>query len=82
MGEKLPRILPKVTTSTSLLGSFTCCKFTSWDRWLFFLSEGRRAEDFFRPKIPKSSAGFEPANLGTKGQHAHLQTTEAAPEVS
>ena len=25
---------------------------------------------FFRPKNPKSSAGFEPANLGTKGQHA------------
>ena len=30
----------------------------------------------FRPKNPKASAGFEPANLGTKGQHA--QTTEAA----
>jgi hypothetical protein len=26
MGEKWPRILPKVATSTSLLGSFTCCK--------------------------------------------------------
>jgi hypothetical protein len=26
MGEKWPRILPKVTTSTSLLGSFTCHK--------------------------------------------------------
>ena len=25
---------------------------------------------FFRPKNPKVSAGFEPANLGTKGQHA------------
>jgi hypothetical protein len=24
---------------------------------------------FFRPKNPKASAGFEPANLGTKGQH-------------
>ena len=31
MGEKLPRILPKVTTSTPLLGSFTCRKFTTWD---------------------------------------------------
>ena len=29
---------------------------------------------FFRPKDPKASAGFEPAILGTKGQHA----TEAA----
>jgi len=34
--------------------------------------------DFFRPKNPTASAGFEPANLGTKGQHAYVQTTEAA----
>ena len=33
-------------------------------------SEGRRAEVFFRPKNPTASAGCEPANLGTKGQHA------------
>jgi hypothetical protein len=32
---------------------------TSWDRLLYFPSEGRRA-----------SAGCESANLGTKGQHA------------
>jgi len=25
---------------------------------------------FFRPKNPTDSAGFEPENLGTKGQHA------------
>ena len=25
---------------------------------------------FFRPKNPTASAGFEPTNLGTKGQHA------------
>jgi len=31
MGEKLQRILSKVATSTSLLGSFTCRKFTTWD---------------------------------------------------
>ena len=49
MGEKGPRILPKVGTSTSLLGSFTCRKFTKWDRRLYFPSEGRRAEDFFAP---------------------------------
>ena len=78
MGEKLPRILPKVATSTSLLGSFTCRKFTTWDRRIYFPSEGRRAEDFFRPKNPTFSAGFEPATSVTKGQHAHLETTEAA----
>ena len=33
-------------------------------------SEGRIAEDFFALKNPTASAGFEPANLGTKGQHA------------
>ena len=33
-------------------------------------SEGRRAEDFYALKNPTASAGFEPANFGTKGQHA------------
>ena len=28
------------------------------------------AEEFFALKNPMASAGFEPANLGTKGQHA------------
>ena len=37
---------------------------------LYFPSEGRRAEVFFALKNPTASAGFEPANLGTKGQHA------------
>jgi len=27
-------------------------------------------KDFFALKNPTASAGFEPANLGTKGQHA------------
>ena len=54
----------------NIQGSFTCCKSTIWDRRLYFPSEGRRAEDFFAPKNPTSSVAFEPANLGTKGQHA------------
>ena len=54
----------------SIQGSFTCRKSTTWDRRLYFTSEGRRAEDFFALKNPTASAGFEPANLGTKGQHA------------
>jgi hypothetical protein len=37
----------------------------------YFPSEGRRAEDvFFALENPTISEGFEPANLGTKGQHA------------
>jgi hypothetical protein len=34
------------------------------------LRRGSHAEDFFALKNPTASAGFEPANLGTKGQHA------------
>ena len=58
MGEKLPRILPKVATSTSILGSFTCRKFTTWDRRLYFPSGGRRAEDFFARKIRRLWPGL------------------------
>ena len=36
---------------------------TTWDKLLYFPSEGRRAEDFFALKNPTASAGFEPANL-------------------
>ena len=47
----------------NIQGSFTCRKFTTWDRRLYFHSEGRRAEDFFfRPEksnprtlVPKAS---------------------------
>ena len=60
MGEKFSRILPKVATSTSLLGSFTCRKFTTWDRQLYFPSEGRRAEDFFARKIRRLRPGLNP----------------------
>jgi hypothetical protein len=60
MGEKWPRILSKVATSTSLLGSFTCRKFTIWDRRLYFPSEGRRAEEFFARKIRRFRPGLDP----------------------
>ena len=45
-------------------------KSTTGDKRLYFPSEGRSAEDFFALKNPTASAGFEPANLGTKDQHA------------
>jgi hypothetical protein len=70
MGEKWPRMLPKVTTSASLLGSFTCRKARhGTDDFTSPPKEGV-LRIFFRPKNPIASAGFEPANLGTKGQHA------------
>jgi hypothetical protein len=69
MGEKWPRILPKVATSTSLLGSFTCRKARhGTDGFTSPPKEG--VLGFFLPKNPTVSAGFEPANLGAKGQHA------------
>jgi hypothetical protein len=43
----------------------------TWDPQLYFPSEVRRAEDFSALKNPTASAGFEPANLGTSGQHAN-----------
>ena len=43
---------------------------TTWDRRLYFPSEGRLAEDL---SAVKNLTGFEPANSGTRGQ-----TTDAA----
>jgi hypothetical protein len=40
-----------MATSTSLYGSFTCRRATTWDRRLYFLSEWRHAEEFFAWKI-------------------------------
>ena len=40
----------------NIQASFTCRKSTTWDRRLYFPSEGRRAEDFFRPG---KSNGFD-----------------------
>ena len=70
VGENCPVILPKCRLPSYIQGSFTCRKSATWDRRLYFPSEGRRAEYFFALKNPTASAGFEPANLGTKGQHA------------
>jgi hypothetical protein len=36
----------------------------------------------FRPKNPMAMAGFEPAILGTRGQHANHQTTETATDYT
>ena len=74
MDEKLPRILPKVATSTSLLGSFTCRKFTTWDRRLYFPSEGRRAEDFFARKIRPLRPGLNPRTWVPKASTRRYQT--------
>ena len=53
------------------LGSFTCRKAGTWDRFFYFPYGGGHAEDFYDRKNPTASAGFEPANLGARGQHAN-----------
>ena len=71
MGEKWPMNFAEYSRlPRNIQGSFTCRKSTTWDKRLYFPSEGRRAEDFFALKNPTASAGFEPANLGINGQHA------------
>ena len=64
MGEKVPEFCLNGDFH-AIYGSFTCHKSTTWNRRLYFPSEGRRAEDLFALKILTASAGFEPANLGT-----------------
>jgi hypothetical protein len=67
------KLAEKWRTSRYLKGSFTCRKAATWDRRLYFPSEGRHAEDFFALKNPTASAGFEPAR-----PTCYPQTTEAA----
>jgi hypothetical protein len=61
--KRLPRNPP---------GFLTRHKSVTRDPLLYFPPEGRHAVDFLRPKKnPTASAGFEPAILGTRGQHAN-----------
>ena len=70
-------ILPEnVRLPRNIQWSFTCRKSTTWDKTLYFPSEGRRAEDFSALKNPTASAGFEPVNLGTRGQHATSRSSK------
>jgi len=41
-------------------GSLTCRKSVTWERRLYFPSEGRRAEDFFARKIQRLRLGLNP----------------------
>ena len=70
VGEKVVRQFCRNNDFQAIQGSFTCRKSTTLDRRFYFPSEGRSAEDFFTLKNPTASAGFEPANLGTKDHHA------------
>jgi hypothetical protein len=53
-------------------GFVTCRKSTTRNPQLYFPSKGRHVLEFFTPeKNPTASAGFEPAILGIRGQHAN-----------
>jgi hypothetical protein len=61
-------ILPKCRLPRLIWGSFTCRKYATWDRRLYFPSEGRRAEDFFRPeKSWRFQPGLNPRTWVLKG---------------
>ena len=56
----------------NIQGCFTCRKSTTWDKRLYFPSEGRRAEYFFALKNSTGSARFKPANLVPKASTLRL----------
>jgi hypothetical protein len=56
-GEKWPFNFSDEYLSCSQ-GSFTCRKSTTWDRRLYFPSEGRRATDFNTLKIHRPRPGL------------------------
>ena len=67
--ECCPVILPKWRLPRHL-GIFYMPQIYDMGLTALFPSKGRSTEDFFALKNPTASARFEPANLGTKGQHA------------
>ena len=58
--ERCPVISPKFRLPRKFYGSFTCRKSTTWDRRLYFPSEGRRVEDFIVLKIRRLWPGLNP----------------------
>jgi hypothetical protein len=56
----------EMTTSTPFRHLLHAANLPNGNDGLTHPSEGRRADDFFALKNPTASAGFEPANLGTK----------------
>ena len=72
VGEKLSGNFCLNTDFHLTLGIFTCRKSTTWDRRLYFPSEGRRAEDFFALKIRRLRPGFNPRTWVLKTGTLHL----------
>jgi len=64
VGKNWPVILSEIATSTSVQGSFTCRKSATWDRWLYFSSEGRCAEELLALKNPDGFGRVSTRELG------------------
>ena len=75
--EYCPVNLAEVTTSTTFWDLLHAANYDMGQTALLPLRR-KACRDFFRPKNPTASAGFEPANSGTRGQRAYPYTTEAA----
>jgi hypothetical protein len=73
VGEKFPvKFAVNWRVPRYLKETFTCRKSTTWNRRLYFPSEGRHVQGFFALKNPTALAELVPANLGTRGQDAKL----------
>ena len=57
--------------------TFKWRKSTTRDPWLYVPSEGSHTQDFYALKNPSITAGFETANLGSRGKYDNHGTTEA-----
>jgi hypothetical protein len=61
MGEKWPTNFAVIWgVPHQMKGSLTCHRSVTWDRWLYFPSEGSRAEDFFALKTRRLWPGLIP----------------------
>ena len=56
----IPRNLARIRNSRKLLGSLTCRKSGTWDRFFYFPSGGRHVEDFYVRKIQLLRPGLKP----------------------
>jgi hypothetical protein len=72
MGEKCPiKFSHTIATSTVTVGFFYMPQSCDMGPTALLPLQMKACWGFFRPKNPTSSAGFEPANLGTRGQNAN-----------
>jgi hypothetical protein len=76
LGEKCPGILSKCRFPHCIQGSFICRKATTWDRRLYFPSEGKRAEEFFALKIWRLRPAANPRTWVTKATKAAIKTAQ------